>query len=226
MIFSFRTSSVRQHLLAHLRDHGASLVEELPDGIHSCLRRGQRTGVFAYYRFEDRHFWRFWDYHGRYAVDNRFEIHEIIRSTPDEPRDEEWMPVESQEQALEAIAASILADLETQRSTALLGQQVDKVQRDLAAILKSGWNKPGVDKAAAQELYAVLRKPLPAPFVKQMRQINAEYGRTGDFAALLRSLDIMVQKYALEQAAASALVPASKPITRDDLELVCWMMVR
>ena len=54
----------------------------------------------------------------------------------------------------------------------------------------------------------------------------SEYGRTADFAVLLAALDTMVQRYALEQTAASAFVPPGKPITRDDFQLVCWMMVR
>lgn len=40
------------------------------------------------------------------------------------------------------------------------------------------------------------------------------------------TIEAELQRYALEEAAAAALVPASKPITRDDLQLVCWMMIR
>ncbi len=217
---------MRQHLLVYLRDHGAAIVEDLPDGIHSGVRRGQRTGVFAYYRHNDRHFWRFWDTQGRYATDNRFEIHELIRATPVEPRDNDWLTPAEQEEALEALADDILADLEARRGSAILGEQLDKVQRDVAAILRTNWNRPDIDKALAQSLYAVLRKPLPTPFVRQMRTLTVDYGRTGDLAALIDGLDTMVAAHALEQAANTALTPTSEPLTRDDLELVCWMMIR
>jgi hypothetical protein len=99
---------LRQQLLVYLRDHGRALIDELPDGIHSCLRRDGRRGIFACYRHADRHFWRFWDEWAGFISDNRFEIHEIIRTTPATPRDEEWIAAERQEEALEAIAADIL----------------------------------------------------------------------------------------------------------------------
>ncbi len=217
---------MRQQLLTYLREHGREMIESLPDGIHSCLRRGQAKGVFAYYRHQDRHFWRFWYTEGRYAVDNRFEIHDLIRARPDEPRDDEWLSLEEQEQALEAIASAILADVETRRSTALLGEQIDKVQRDISTILKGNWNRPEVDKAAAQTVYGVLRKPLPAPFVRQLRALHVAYGQTGDIVALLDGVAEMVESYSLEQAAAASLIPESEPITRDDLHLVCWTMIR
>jgi hypothetical protein len=216
---------MRQQLLAYLRDHGRAVIEGLPDGIHSCLRRGQRTGVFAYYRYKDRHFWRFWDTRALYASDNRFEIHELIRATPGEARDDEWLGPEEQERALETIADSIVNDLAVQRSSAIVGEQVDKGQRDINAILKAHWNKPGVDKAQAQAIYAVLRAPLPLPFVRQLRKLNVDYGRSGDLAALINELQRLIDAHALEQATA-ALTPASEPISRDDLQLVCWLLVR
>jgi hypothetical protein len=217
---------MRQQLLTYLRDYGREQVEAIPDGIHSCLRRGQGKGVFAYYQHKDRHFWRFWYTEGQYAIDNRFEIHDLVRATPAEPRDEEWLTVEEQETALEQIASAILADVEQRRSTALLGEQVDKVQRDIGTILKANWHKAEIDKAEAQAVYSVLRKPLPAPFVRQLRKLQADYGRSGDVVALLDSLSQMVEAHALEQAAASALMPASESISREDLHLVCWMMIR
>lgn len=217
---------MRQQLLTYLREHGREMVDGLPDGIHSCLRRGQARGVFAYYRHKDRHFWRFWHTDGRYATDNRFEIHDLIRATPGEARDEEWLTTAEQEEALEAVAQAILTDVESRRGTALLGEQIDKVQRDVSTILKANWNKPDVDKPAAQAVYSVLRKPLPAPFVRQLRTLHVAYGSTGDFAALLDGLSAMVEAYALDQAAATALSPASETITREDLHLICWTMVR
>jgi hypothetical protein len=116
--------------------------------------------------------------------------------------------------------------VESRRGTALLGEQIDKVQRDVSTILKANWNKPDVDKAAAQAIYSVLRKPLPAPFVRQLRTLHVAYGSTGDFAALLDGLSAMVEAYALDQATATALSPASETITREDLQLICWTMVR
>ncbi len=217
---------LRQQLLTYLREHGQSMIDMLPDGIHSCLQRKQRQGVFAYYRHGERHFWRFWDAQARFVSDNRFEIHELIRATPSEPRDEEWLSLEEQEQALEIIANTILETLAHRQAAQLLGEQLEKVQRDLATILRSQWSRPGVDRIAAQEVYSVLRKPLPAPFVRQLRSLHVEYGRSGDLAALIQALQQLIHTHALGQEATKDLVPVQEPLTRDDLQLICWMLVR
>jgi superfamily II DNA or RNA helicase len=217
---------LRQQLLTYLRDHGRAMVEQLPDGIHSCLSRNQRRGVFAYYRHSDRHFWRFWDERARFVSDNRFEIHEIIRATPNDPRDDEWLPPAEQEVALEAIATDILDTIAHRRAANLLGEQIEKVQRDIGSIIKAGWSRPGIDRAAAQEVYTVLRRPLPAPFVRRLRALHVDYGRTGDLAQLLNELQQLITTHELGQEPSAGLVPASEALTRDDLHLVCWMLVR
>lgn len=217
---------LRQQLLTYLRDHGRAMVEELPDGIHSCLSRNGRRGVFAYYRHDDRHFWRFWDERARFVSDNRFEIHEIIRAAPQDPRDEEWLSPADQETALEAIATDILETIAQRRAASLLGEQVEKVQRDIGAIVKAGWSRRGIDRAAAQEVYAVLRRPLPVPFVRRLRALHIEYGRSGDLAHLLQELQQLVETHELATQPSAGLTPASEALTRDDLHLVCWMLVR
>ncbi|GAA5528203.1 helicase-related protein [Herpetosiphon gulosus] len=217
---------LRQQLLNYLRDYGRHYVEGLPDGIHSCSQRGQRSGIFAYYRHEDRHFWRFWDSNAKVVSDNRFEIHELIRATPQQARDQEWLHPEQQEQALETIAHDILQSLEQRRVSALLGEKIDKTQRELGLILKQHWHKPSVDKTAAQMLYAALLNPLPAPFIKKLRRLHSEFGRTGDLNNLIAELQQLIEAHQLNQAPTTALVPTSQPLSRDDLQLICWMLIR
>lgn len=215
---------MRQQLLAYLRQYGASLVQGLPGGIHSSLRRGQRQGVFAYYRHKDRHFWRFYDTRHGYANDNRFEIHELIRATPAETRADDWLPVAEQERILELLADDILATLHEQRGAAALGQALDKAQRDLAQAIRAGWGKPEVDRKQAQALFTALRTPLPATFVREMRGMLEQHKRGGDYGLLLASVQKLFDQYQLA-AAPAGLMPEPEPLTRDDLELVCWMLI-
>lgn len=217
---------LRQQLLSYLRDHGRALIEELPDGIHSCLQRHGRRGVFAYYRHQDRHFWRFWDTTGNFISDNRFEIHEIIRAIPPDPRDEEWLSQEDQENALEAIANNILETIANRRAASLVGEQLDKVQRDISLILRNNWKQPGIEQSVVETIFSVLRHPLPAPFIRQLRALHTEYGRTANFASLLDQLQTLINTHDLNSQSNIALAPTSETLTREDLELVCWMMVR
>jgi len=216
---------MRQQLLAYLREYGATLVQELPGGIHSSLKRGQRQGVYAYYRYRDRHFWRFYDTRQRYVSDSRFEIHELIRSTPSETRADDWLPPDEQERVLELLAEDILHTLHEQRGAAALGQTLDKTQRDLAQTIRAGLSKPGVDRSKAQALFNALRTPLPQTFAKDLRDIAARFKQDGDYALLLALLDKLFNEYQLAGTATATLAPTSEPITRDNLELVCWMLI-
>ncbi|PDW02272.1 helicase-related protein [Candidatus Viridilinea mediisalina] len=216
---------MRQHLLAYLRQYGEALVRDLPGGIHSSLRRGQRQGLFAYYRYQDRHFWRFYDTRNHYVSDNRFEIHELIRATSSEPRAEDWLAPSEAERILELLAEAIITTLHEQRGAAALGSTLNKVQRDLGQIIRAGWAAPGVDRAQAQAIFSALRTPLPAAFIKDLRAIAARHQQTQDYSLLLAMLQQLLDQYQLSNTPASALRPVSEPLTREDLELVCWMLV-
>lgn len=216
---------MRQQLLAYLRQYGASIVQGLPGGIHSSLRRGQRQGLFAYYRYGDRHFWRFYDTRHQYATDSRFEIHELIRATPAETRAEDWLPPAEQERILELLAEDIVTTLHEQRGAAALGQTLDKAQRDLAQLIKAGWSKPGVNRSQAQMLFNTLRAPLPATFARDLRAIAVRYKQDHDYNLLLALLQKLIDEFQLAGTSATALEPTTEPITRDDLELVCWLLV-
>jgi SNF2 family DNA or RNA helicase len=216
---------MRQQLLAYLRQYGENLVRDLPNGIHSSLRRGQRQGVFAYYRYKDRHFWRFYDTRNAYAIDNRFEIHELVRAAPGEPRSEDWIDAAEQERILELLAEDILTTLHEQRGAAALGETLDKIQRDLAQIVRAGWSNPGIERTQAQAIFAALRTPLPAAFLKDLRAIAARYQRDNDYALLLALLQKLFDEFQLTGISTSTLRPESEPLTRNDLELVCWMLI-
>ena len=215
---------MRQQLFAYLRQYGEELVRDLPSGIHSSVRRGQRQGVFAYYRCKDRHFWRFYDTRNGYASDNRFEIHELIRATREEARAADWLDAAEAERILELLAEDILTTLEEQRGSAALGGTLDKVQRDLAQLVRAGWSAPGIDRAQAQAIFVALRTPLPAAFLKDLRAIAGRYQQDKDYSLLLALLQKMFAEFQLVGVQTAMLRPESEPLTRDELELVCWML--
>jgi len=82
-----------------------------------------------------------------------------------------------------------------------------------------------VDRAQAQAIFAALRTPLPAAFLKDLRAIASRYQQDKDYALLLALLQKLFGEFQLAGASASALRPESEPLTRDDLELVCWMLI-
>ena len=85
-----------EKLLRDLKDmlnrDGADQITDLPNGIHSGLRRERRHGMFFYFQAPRsdgiglRHFWRYIDARTHDVFENRFEIADRIACQPDEPR--------------------------------------------------------------------------------------------------------------------------------------------
>ncbi|MFI5455214.1 MAG: hypothetical protein ACHRXM_07150 [Isosphaerales bacterium] len=85
-----------EKLLRDLKDmlnrDGADQMIDLPNGIHSGLRREKCHGMFFYFQapradgIGRRHFWRYVDAKTHEILENRFEIADRIACQPDEPR--------------------------------------------------------------------------------------------------------------------------------------------
>ena len=83
-------------LLKHLKDmlnrDGADQMIDLPNGIHSGLRREKCHGMFFYFQaprtdgIGRSHFWRYIDAKTHEILENRYEIARSIACQPDEPR--------------------------------------------------------------------------------------------------------------------------------------------
>src|SRR4030042_1472797 len=80
-----------QQLRALLQTGAKTMLEELPDGIHSGLPRQGERGIFFYFtapgvKGQGRsHFWRYCDLHTGKILDNRFLITNLIACSPDTP---------------------------------------------------------------------------------------------------------------------------------------------
>ncbi|MFH1140238.1 MAG: hypothetical protein V1724_00895, partial [Chloroflexota bacterium] len=81
-----------QQLRALLESGAKTMLEELPDGIHSGLARKNEKGIFFYFTAPSekgegrRHFWRYYDLNSGRILDNRFLITNLIACSPDTPR--------------------------------------------------------------------------------------------------------------------------------------------
>ena len=75
-----------------LNRDGADQMIDLPNGIHSGLRRDKCHGMFFYFQaprtdgIGRRHFWRYIDGKTHEILENRFEIADRIACLPDEFR--------------------------------------------------------------------------------------------------------------------------------------------
>jgi len=83
-----------KHLKEMLHRDGGEAIAELPNGIHSGLRREKCHGVFFYFQAPRttgegrRHFWRYVDARSHEIKENRYEVAQLIdvRLLPRHPR--------------------------------------------------------------------------------------------------------------------------------------------
>jgi hypothetical protein len=216
-----------EFLLASLQDALASGdldLEGLPDGIHSGREREGYRGLFFYFTApavdgkERRHFWRYYDLASGQILDNRYEIANLIRCGPDEPRvvGEGVDVFEIQERVI----ADVLSSVEHRQAVEAAPKILDDVQQLAATVLQAQRNNPALPARAVDAALQTLREPLPGAYVKDLREAYEAYQRDGDVEALLAAVQEL--ETAAEQEPEAA---AADQLTREDLHLVCWEYV-
>jgi len=222
-----------EFLLASLQDALASGewdLEGLPDGIHSGREREGYRGLFFYFTApavdgeEQRHFWRYYDLASGQILDNRYEIANLIRCGPDEPRvvGEGVDVFEVQERVI----ADILGSVAHRQAVEAAPKILDDVQQLAATVLQAQRNNPALgcrssaSARAVDEALQTLREPLPGAYVKDLREAYEAYQRDGDVEALLDAVQEL--ETAAEQEPEA---PPAEKLTREDLHLVCWEYV-
>jgi superfamily II DNA or RNA helicase len=218
-----------EFLLATLQDvlaQGEVDPSALPDGIHSGRELADYRGLFFYFtappdgqETQRRHFWRYYDNATGRILDNRYEIASLIRCGPDEPRTMGQADVFTVQ---ERVIEHILASVQGQQAIEAAPKILDSAQQMVAHVLQAHRNDPALSSREVRDALEALREPLPGAYLKDLRQAYESYQRDGDAAALLAA----VQE--LEAAAAPSPPPqsdAARPLTRDDLHLVCWEYV-
>ena len=210
-------------LLVTLRDvlaKGEMEVADLPDGIHSGREREGYRGLFFYFTAPAadgkarRHFWRYYDLASDSILDNRWEIVNLIRCSPDEAR------VVGQADVFEIqdrVIKDILSSVQNQQAIEAAPKIVDSVQQLVATVLQQQRNNPAVSSRSVRAALRALREPLPGAYVKDLRGAYDAFRRDGDVEALLAAVQVVETSAEPERE-----TPLARKLTREDLHLVCW----
>ena len=212
-------------LLKHLKDQlgreGKDRLDELPNGIHSGLRREKCHGMFFYFQAPradgegKRHYWRYIDATTHEIEDNRFEIARRIECPRDEPRYITPLDVFNLQ---DRVVERILAEDRQTEDRVVAGAAVDPTQQSVALTLRESMNRSAVDRERIKECLRYLKQPLGKPILRRLSTVYASWKKDRDDAAFLKG----VEQVAADFAASPGASHAAKPLTRDDLDLICF----
>jgi hypothetical protein len=150
-------------LLKHLKDllsrDGSESIDEIPNGIHSGLRREKANGMFFYFQAPrsdgqgHRHFWRYIDAATHEIKDNRYEIAQLISCLPDEPR---YIGDQDVFQLQDKVIESILTDQQQAVARSIAPTAVDPIQQTISETIKDSIRRRSVDRDLAKNCISFL----------------------------------------------------------------------
>lgn len=207
-----------------LNRQGSESIADLPNGIHSGLRRKTCSGIFFYFQaprrdgLGRRHFWTYIDARTGEVIDNRFEVARMIACQPDEPRFIGSQDVFTlQERAIEHI-------LSTERERSLrtaAAATVDPTQQAVREELRNAVQR-GLAREPIKDAVRFLNQPAGRFAVTRLKAAFKEWNRTRDDPALLGA----VTRLAGDFAKGPSLTECNaQPLRREELELVCFEYV-
>jgi hypothetical protein len=204
---------------------GAGAVVDLPDGIHSGLRREKCNGIFFYFRAPraddggHRHFWRYIDACTHEVLDNRYEIARRIACQPDEPR---YIGSQDVFALQERVIEQILAMERELESKAAVSPTVDPIQQAVREELRGAMQRGSVDRASAKDAMRFLNEPTGRFAVTRLKAAMREWKKTNDDGALLTAVLSLASDFGKDVVAEEHGIA---PIRREELELVCFEYV-
>lgn len=215
-------------LLKHLKDllnrDGAETLTELPNGIHSGLRREKCSGLFFYFQAPRvdgqgrRHFWRYIDARTGDIAENRYEIAQLIACLPDEPR---YIGNQDVFALQEKVIEQILAAERQVEAKAATPTAVDPIQQTLAEELKGAIRRRTVDRDQAKACISFLGQPMGRALHAKLKVAHDAWKESKDDAALVGEIAGLTETFGKERATAASL----KRLQREDLELICFEYV-
>ncbi len=214
-----------EKLLRDLKDmlnrDGAAQLIDLPNGIHSGLRRDRCHGMFFYFQaprkdgIGKRHFWRYIDGRTHEISENRFEIADRIACQPDEPRYVTNMDVFAlQDKVIENI---LTADQEAEAKAAA-PTAVDAIQQTVTEELKNCLRRRSVDRERAKVCIAFLGQPMGRALHVKLKEIYEAWSTVRDDANLLSSVGLLADQFAKDRQPATSM----KSLKPSDLDMVCY----
>ena len=215
-------------LLKQLKDllnrEGTDRLTELPNGIHSGLRRETCYGMFFYFQAPradgqgKRHFWRYIDARTHEIVENRYEIAQRVACQPDEPRyigDQDMFVLQQK------VIDQVLASEREVEAKAAAANAVDPIQQTVAEEIKNAIRGNSVDRNVAKGCLTFLGQPMGASLHKKLRAATESWKQSRDDAALVSEVAALAEEFSKERPVAST-GPRLQPA---DLELICFEFV-
>jgi len=213
-----------QQLRALLESGAKTMLEELPDGIHSGLARKREKGIFFYFTAPSekgegrRHFWRYYDLNSGRILDNRFLITNLIACSPDTPRVIGDVNVfEIQEKVLE----DILRSVQEQEAIEAAPKILDPVQQTAITLLRGYLNSPLVKRHDVKDAIKRLSEPMTRTTIRLLRKAFDDFQHRKDITALVKSIRT-TERRGEDRPIEEGL---KKPLKREDLHLVCFDFV-
>jgi hypothetical protein len=213
-----------QQLRALLETGAKTMLEDLPDGIHSGLARKGEKGIFFYYTAPSvkgegrRHFWRYYDLNSGRTLDNRFLITNLIACSPDTPRVIGDVNVfEIQEKVLD----DILRSVQEQEAIEAAPKILDPVQQTVITFLRGYLNSPLVKRQEVKDAIKRLSEPMTHTSIKLLRKAFEDFQQKKNIQALVKSI------LTTEKRNENSLPDQEKvaPLKREDLHLICFDFV-
>lgn len=216
---------LQQELRQLLKAGGDEMLANLPDGIHSGLRRERSRGVFFYFQAGEgeakQHFWRYIDLRENSVIDNRYVIANLIACGPDTPRviePDTWSRVfELQEQAVE----SILQSSEQQAALQVAPKALDPVQQTVASTIQQSLNRHDVDRADAVESIRFLSRSMMKVHVRRLRDVARDYEKRRDILNVLET----VRQMRTEVGGNEPVRSGQSKVRREEFRLICFDFV-
>jgi hypothetical protein len=214
-----------QQLRTVLESGAREMLEGLPDGIHSGLVRGNEQGLFFYFTAprndgeSRRHFWRYCDLKHNRMMDNRFLITNLIACSPDTPRvtgDTDVFAIQDQ------VIEDILKSVREQQAIEAAPRVLDPLQQTAMTALRGYLNSPAVRRTDVREAMQRLRQPMTHTAIRELRRAYDLFQKDEAISGLLGAVCGLTESVACDEQQAS---PRQKPLTREDLHLVCWEYV-
>jgi superfamily II DNA or RNA helicase len=210
-----------KHLKQMLNEESAETLEELPNGIHSGLRRNKCNGIFFYFQAPRsdgqgrRHLWRYVDAGTREVLENRFEIAQLIACPPEEPR---YIGQQDVFLLQDKVIDHILAAEREAEARAAAPTTVDPIQQTVTETVKDCIRGRTVDREKAKTCIGFLGQPMGKALHARLRALFEEWGTQKDDPALIEAIHTMSEQFGKRKPAEG---PA-KRLTREDLELICY----
>lgn len=207
-----------------LGQEGAEGIVDLPDGIHSGLRRANRNGMSFYFQAPrpsgegKRHFWCYIDAATHEIIDNRFQVAQIIECQKDEPRHIGNQDVFSLQ---EVVIEHILGAEQRVEARAAASAKPDTIQQTIAEELKNAIRRGSVDRDQAKAMIRFLAQPAGPFLIRRMRTAYKGWSEDRQDAALLEQIGQWAQDF----GKADAEGQIGTALRREDLKLVCFEYV-